>query len=205
MIIKSSTRRVVAGCLFVAALSLSQGAAVAQEAAAGAIASPVIAVVDVDQIMQDSSAAKGVRGQIEKFQQSFQEEMGAEENGLRTKQGELDGLRKTLPQEAFAEKVRAFDASVAEFQRKGALRRRAIDRSVGQAMGQIQEAMIEAVRVVAGVHGANIVLPRTQVMMFDEKMNITKEIIDAMNKKIPRVDVPTPKVEAESASAKKKP
>ncbi|HLN25852.1 MAG TPA: OmpH family outer membrane protein [Patescibacteria group bacterium] len=205
MIIKSSTRRIVAGCLFVAALSLSQGAAVAQEAAAGAIASPVIAVVDVEQIMQESSAAKGARGQVEKFQQSFQEEMGAEENALRTKQGELDGLRKTLSQEAFTEKVKAFDASVAEFQRKGALRRRAIDRSIGQAMGQINEAMIESIRTVAGAHGANVVLPRTQVMMFDEKMNITKEIIDSLNKKIPHVEVPTPKVEADSAASKKKP
>jgi hypothetical protein len=44
-----------------------------------------------------------------------------------------------------------------------------------------------------------MVLPRSQVVLFDDKMNLTKEIIAAMDKKLPHVDFPAPKVEVESA------
>jgi Skp family chaperone for outer membrane proteins len=200
------SRLLVCGGLVVAALGWSQAPAFAQTAGAGtqngtaaAIPAPVIAIVDVDQILQESIAAKGVRTQADKYQQTFQSEMSKEESTLRTTQQDIDQQRKTLSQDAFAEKARAFDASVAEFQRKGLARRRAFDKSFNTAMGQIQQAMLEATQQVAAVHGATMVLPRSQVVLFDDKMNITKEIIVAMDKKLPHVDFPAPKVEAETA------
>ena len=50
---------------------------------------------------------------------------------------------------------------------------------------------------VAQVHGANIILPRGQVVLFDDKMNLTKEIIALMDKALPAVDFPAPQIEAE--------
>lgn len=204
MISKFSTRRLAAGCLVAAALSFVQAPAQAQDAGGGgsALGTPLIAVVDVDLVMQDSSAAKGVRAQIDKFQQSFQDEMSKAEAGLRAKQQELDGERKSLSPEVFAEKVRAFDASVADFQRKGLLRRRALDKSYGVAMGQVQDAMVDTIRNVATARKANVVLPRAQVILFDDGMNISKEVIEALNKRLPHVDVPAPKVESDGGAKK---
>ncbi|MDR3436692.1 OmpH family outer membrane protein [Telmatospirillum sp.] len=175
------------------------GAAAGAAAGAG-IPAPVIAIVDVDQVFQEAAAARGVRTQAEKFQQTFQNEMSKEENSLRTTQQEIDQQRKTLSQEAFAEKARAFDASVAEFQKKGMARRRALDKSLNTAMGQVQQAMLAATQQVAASHGANVVLPRSQVVLFDDKMNITKEITAVIDKKLPHVEFPTPKVELEATA-----
>ncbi|WP_158240505.1 OmpH family outer membrane protein [Telmatospirillum siberiense] len=205
------SRLFVCGGLVAALVGVSQSPAFAQAADGGAAApapatapvaaampSPVIAIIDVDQILQESMAAKGVRGQADKYQQTFQNEMSKEEATLRSTQQDIDQQRKTLSQDAFAEKARAFDASVAEFQRKGLARRKAFDKSFNTAMGQVQQAMLEATQQIASRHGATVVLPRSQVVLFDDKMNITKEIIGAMDKKLPHVDFPAPKVEAES-------
>jgi Skp family chaperone for outer membrane proteins len=207
MLIKSGIR-LAAGCLVVAALSVSGRPLYAQtppqpqpQAAAASVAAPVSVVVDVDQVMRDSLAAKSARGQIEKFDQNFQAEGAKEESALRNRQKELEGLRSTLPQDQFMEKAREFDRSVAEYQRKSVMRRRALDRSGNAAMVQVQQAMVNAAGQVAVSHGANVVLARTQVLMFDEKMNVTKETIDILNKTLSHVDVPTPKPEAESDAA----
>jgi len=176
---------------------------------ANQISAPVIAVIDVEKIMQDSLAAKSVRNQIEHFQQVFQDDLGADEARLRAKQQELESLRKSSSSDpAVAEKARSLDAGVAEFQRKGMARRRALEKSAAQATNQISEAMNEVTRTVATNHGANIVIPQNQLILFDEKMNITKEIIDALNKALPKVDVPAPRVDGDAAAvgaaAKKK-
>ena len=209
MFVSSMSRFFVYGGLVAAVMVASQSPAFAQAAGAGgvgtavatpaAIPTPVIAIIDVDQILQETLAAKGVRAQADKYQQTFQSEMSKEEAALRTTQQDIDQQRKTLSQDAFAEKARAFDANVAEFQRKGLARRRAFDKSFNTAMSQVQQGMLEATQQVATNHGATMVLPRSQVVLFDDKMNLTKEIIAAMDKKLPHVDFPAPKVEVESA------
>jgi Skp family chaperone for outer membrane proteins len=218
MFVSSMSRLFVYGGLVAGMVAFSQAPVFAQAAGGGgapapaaaapaAIPTPVIAIIDVDQILQESIAAKGVRAQADKYQQTFQSEMTKEEATLRSTQQDIDQQRKTLSQDAFAEKARAFDASVAEFQRKGLARRRAFDKSFNTAMGQVQQGMLEATQLVATSHGATMVLPRSQVVLFDDKMNLTKEIIAAMDRKVSHVDFPAPKVEAESdapaASGKK--
>ncbi len=166
---------------------------------AAALPAPVIVVVDVDQILQESVAAKSVRSQADKYQQSFQDETSKEETRLRATQQEIEQQRKTLSPEAFAEKARAFENSFGDYQRKVNARRQAFSKSVSIAMGHVQQAMLEATQQVTVARGANIVLPRTQVMLFDDKMNATKDIIAVMDKKLTHVDFPAPKVEPEAA------
>ncbi len=218
---KSGIRGLVAGGLCCALLLFHAASADAQEKAGpapgpapgAAVPPPVIGVVDVDQILQESAAAKSVRSQADKYQQTFQQEISKEEATLRATQQELEAEQqhRTLTQEAFAEKARAFEASAADFQRKGMARRRAFDKSVSAAMGQVQKAMLEASQQVAQAHGVTVLLPRNQVLLFDDKMNITKEIVAVMDKKLTHVDFPPPKVEAEMApgaqggNTKKKP
>jgi Skp family chaperone for outer membrane proteins len=174
-----------------------------------AIPGPVIGVVDVDEIMQDASAAKAVRAQAAKFRQDFQSQGTAEEAGLRLQQQAIEQERKTLSPQELADKARAFDASVAEYQKRELARRRAFEKSFNAAMSKVQQAMFEATRQAAMSHGANVILPRGQVLLFDDKMNMTKEIIALMDKALPTADFPPPVLEGETptpppASAKKK-
>jgi outer membrane protein len=161
---------------------------------------PVIAIIDVDKIQAESLAAKAVRTQAEKYREEFQQAGQAEEAALRAQQQAIEQQRKNnaLSPDALAEKARAFDASVADYQRKVAARRRGFEKSYGTAMGKVQQAMIDATGKAAQAHGANVILPRGQVVLFDDKMNLTKEIIAQMDKDLPTVDFPVPQIEGEA-------
>jgi Skp family chaperone for outer membrane proteins len=161
---------------------------------------PVIGIIDVDQVQLEAVAAKAVRTQADKYRQEFQQQGQAEEAALRLQQQTIEQQRKSnaLSPDALAEKARAFDASVAEYQRKELARRRAFEKSFNTAMAKVQKAMIDATDKAATAHGANIVLPRGQVVLFDPKMNLTSEIIALMDKELPTVDFPAPQIEAET-------
>jgi len=166
---------------------------------ATSVPTPVIGVVDIDEIQRDTLASKALLVQLNKYRQEFQQESVAEDKALRATKQEIEQQSKTLQPEVLAEKARAFDLSVAEFQRKDQARRQALEKSFNQAMGKIQQAMFEATRKVATEHGANIILPRGQVLLFDDKMNMTKEIIALMDKALPTVDFPTPQIVPDQA------
>jgi Skp family chaperone for outer membrane proteins len=164
------------------------------------IPAPVIGVVDVDEIMQESLAGKAVREQASKYRQQFQSQGAAEENALRATQQAIEQERKTLAPAALSERVHAFDASVAEYQRKDLARRRAYEKSFNSAMSRVQLAMNNALAQYAETHGINIVLPNGQVLLFDKKMGITKDIIALMDKAQPTVDFPPPQLEQDPAA-----
>ena len=161
---------------------------------------PVIAIIDVDEVQLDALAAKAVRTQADKYRQEFQQADAAEEAALRAQKQSIEQQAKgnTLSQDALAEKARAFDSSVADYQRKEAARRRAFEKSYNIAMGKVQKAMIDATGKAAQAHGANVVLPRGQVVLFAPEMNLTKEIVAFMDKDLPAVDFPAPQIEGDT-------
>lgn len=161
---------------------------------------PVIAIIDVDQVQLEALAAKAVRTQADKYRQDFQQQGVAEEAALRTQQQAIELQRKNnaLSPDALAEKARAFDSSVADYQRILQARRRAFEKSYNTAMAKVQQAMVDATAKAAQAHGANVILPRGQVVLFDDKMNLTKEIVALMDKALPVVDFPAPQIEAET-------
>lgn len=161
---------------------------------------PVIGIIDVDKIQTESLAAKAVRTQADKYRQEFQQAGQTEEAALRAQQQAIEQQRKNnaLSPDALADKARSFDSSVADYQRKGLARRRAFEKSYGTAMAKVQQAMIDATGKAAQAHGANVILPRGQVVLFDDKMDLTKEIIAQMDKDLPTVDFPAPQIEGEA-------
>jgi len=161
---------------------------------------PVIAIIDVDQVQIEALAAKAVRAQADKYRQEFQQQGATEENALRTQKQSIEQQAKSnaLAPDALAEKARAFEASVADYQRREQARHRAFEKSYNTAMSKVQQAMYEATGKAAQAHGANIILPRGQVVLFDDKMNLTKEIIGLMDKALPTVDFPAPQIEVEA-------
>lgn len=172
--------------------------------AKGALMAPIIAVLDVDMVMGQSLAAKSVNAQREKWQKTYQGELSSQESSLNETRQKLASERASMKPEEFQDKARAFEQSASEFERKVMIRRRALDKASAIAMGQVERAMLETTAQVAGTHNVNVVLPRTQVILFADAMNISKEVIDALNKKLPKVDMPAPVLEGENGAADQK-
>lgn len=159
---------------------------------------PIVAIVDIDRIMAESAATKSINAQAERYRKSFTEQDGKEEATLHATQQSLEQQRKSLSQEVFAEKLREFDRQVAEVQRMELKRSRAYDRSFNTAMAKVQETMIQAAREVAQAHNANVVVVKRAVLFYDDRMDITAEIIALMNRKLPTTEFPPPKIEADA-------
>lgn len=175
----------------------------AQNATAGAKpstlpANPYFAVVDIDRIMRECAAAKSVHAQAEKYAKTMEDERNKEAQSLRSTQQSLEQQRAGMSQDAFSQKAQAFDHHAVEVQNMWAKRGQALDRSFNTAMSKVNQVMIEATREVAQTRGANVVLVKQMVLFFDDRMDITNEIISVMNRKLPTTEFPAPKVEAEA-------
>lgn len=173
---------------FVAAAFLLGVSGVAY-AAPAKVPAPQIAVLDVQLIMRDSTAAAGVRSQMEKFQQQFQTEIGAQENALRQADQDLAQKKAVLSQEAFQQQAQEFQKKVTALGELVQKRKKQLDDAYGGSMKQIQDALMDVVQAQMRESGVNVVLPRSMVVDVSKDMDITQETLKRLNQKLPSVKV----------------
>lgn len=154
---------------------------------------PVIAVIDVQKIMQESNASKGITKSFESLRDSYQKEISALEDKLRKNEDELRKQQTVLSPEALANKRRDFEKQVADVQKTVQTRKRALETSLNEAMAVVHKTMVEVVADISRERGANLVLARQQFVLVDTQLDVTDAVMERVNKKLPQVALNVPK------------
>lgn len=154
---------------------------------------PVIAVIDVQKIMQESNASKGITKSFESLRDSYQKEISALEDKLRKNEDELRKQQTVLSPEALANKRRDFEKQVADVQKTVQNRKRALETSLNEAMAVVHKTMVEVVADISRERGANLVLARQQFVLVDTQLDVTDAVMERVNKKLPQVALNVPK------------
>ncbi|MAF94286.1 MAG: hypothetical protein CMM60_00760 [Rhodospirillaceae bacterium] len=151
-----------------------------------------IAVIDVQKILIDALAVKNIRQQITKYGTSFEEEIEKDRKEIRTANQELARQRTILSPEAFAEKRRKFEQRVVEVQRLVQQRRRELDKSRNEAMMVVNKSYTEIVWKIANELNLAVILRKSQTAYAIPTLDITKEVLTRLDKKLPTVKVSNP-------------
>jgi outer membrane protein len=156
------------------------------------LATPIVAIVDEQKVLQSSTAVQAINKQLDAQRQKYQAEIAGEESALHTEEQALGKERASLTEQAFAEKGRAFQKKVATFERKVQARRRSLDKALSDAMDTVRTNLRAATKSAAEQRKANLVLIKQQVWMNDASLEITDTIIAELNKRLPSVAVVIP-------------
>ena len=181
-----------AASVAVAGVMVTAPAAFAEEKKTD-LKAPVIAVVDVQKIMQESNASKGVSKSFESLRETYQKEISSLEDKLRKSEEELRKQQTVLAPDALAAKRRDFEKQVGEVQKTVQNRKRALENALNEAMAVVHKSMVEIVADVARERGANLVLARQQFVLVDTQLDVTDTVMERVNKKLPQVALNVPK------------
>jgi outer membrane protein len=187
--------------LFAALLVALPGSVFAAEVPPAKLPSPIIAIVDVQRILQESLAAKSVQKQLEDQRRKFQDEIEGEENDLRSAEQDLSKQRDKLAAQAYADHEQQLRQRFSTVENHVQERRRVLDQSFSDSMNTVRTALLEVVDKAAREHGANIVIVKQQALWTDQPLDITDEVLKRLDKKLPQVTVVAPTETLSPASA----
>ena len=175
--------------------------AAAPAAALPAAAGVNVLVVDVQSLLQNSKAAKTVHSQIEQKRLEYTKEISHEEEVLRAERDSLQRQEATLSPEALNKKGREFQEKVNDLDRSVQAKRQALEKSNNDALSKIQAAMLRIIADIAKQRRANLVLQRTDLVLFDRSFDVTDEVMQKLDEELPVVNVSfaTPAYTAPSA------
>ncbi len=159
----------------------------------GAEAATTLAIVDIQLLLQVSTAAQSIQRQLDEQRAQLQRELAAQEEKVRTSEQELARLRQTLTPEQFDEKRRDFERQVAETRRLIQERTRTLDTAFGSARETLFNTIAQLVQEVAAERGVTMVLPRQGVLVLrDPSLDITDSVLRRLNQRLPQVSVALP-------------
>ena len=173
---------------FMYALLVSASFAVASPAFAEA-AKPVIAVVNIQQVMKDSTAAKTVREQLESKQKSFQAEITKKEEALKKEDQDLSKQKSVLAKDAFEKKVTDFRVKATGVQKDVQSKKAQLDSAFEHSLNDIQQVVTEIIADLSKEKGFSIAVPTSQILYADKSLDISADVLDRLNKKLPKLDV----------------
>lgn len=165
---------------------LFSGAASAQSESAKPC---VVAIVDVQRLLQEATAAKSVQQQLENRRAGFQTEVAAEEAELRKAEQKLAHMRETAKAQEYAEEEQKLRQRFLDVERRVQARRKALDQAFTDSMNAVKEGIVNVVSAVAKERGVNLAIVKQQVIWNDGAIDITNEVLARFNKAMPNLQV----------------
>ena len=148
-----------------------------------------IAIVNIQQIMHESTAAKSVRDALESKQKSYQTELSKKDDELRKEEQALSKQKGVLSKDAFEKKANDFRKKATDIQKEVQSKKAALDGGFERALAEIQKVVTDIIADMAKEKGFVVALPTSQVLYFDNKLDITNDVLAALNKKLTKLDV----------------
>ena len=148
-----------------------------------------IMVVDIQTLLQKSKAAQMVRQQIEEKRTQYTKEIAATEQRLNKEKETLQREQARLSPAALNERETKFQKELSAFKANYKGKVQALQESSSQAFRKIQQAMLRIIAKYAKNRKANIVFPRSELLLFDKSFDVTDEVLNDLNKEMPALTV----------------
>lgn len=155
-----------------------------------------IAVVRMDEIQNTATALKNLRAQKEKYVESLRDELTRDQKALEKEKAEIEKSQDVLSREALQRRIVDYQNKVTKLQRDLTERAQAIEISYQKALNEVQKKHLDP--VVEGV-----IAKKKLSLVIDGRMartganianlDITDELIKALDKKVSKVKMETPK------------
>jgi Skp family chaperone for outer membrane proteins len=154
------------------------------------------AVIRMDAIQMEAKALKDLRDQKESYESKLRDELTKEQKTLEKEKAEIEKSQDVLSREALQRRVAEYQNRVTRLQRNLTERAQAIETSFQHALNDIQvkhlDPLIEG--IIAKKNLSLVIDGRfARIGQGSANLDITEDIITALDKKISRIKMETPK------------
>lgn len=149
----------------------------------------IFGVVDMQKVLHETKAAKGIFDEIESRRKEYQSQISKEEDTLRAAEKDILKQKDTLSKDDFDKKRKEFEKRVLDGQQMVQDHKQTLDRVFNESMAKLREQAAEIVAGVAKERGYSAVFTQDSVMLSVPEMDMTDDVVKRMNDKVGQIKV----------------
>lgn len=148
-----------------------------------------IAIVDVQTILDNSSAMNSIKISVENMSKELENEFKTTEEVLKKEESEIIATKSFCTEEEFTSKIVEFNKKVTNFQKIFQEKKQKLEQSHSEAVSKVNSVALEIIKNISITENYDVVLPNTQVLFANQKLDITNLIISKLNEQITTVNI----------------
>ncbi len=148
-----------------------------------------IAVVNYARIESDSAVTKSITQQIQKKQEELQKEVQVIQTDVQAKVEDLEKSASVLTAKALEQKKANLQKELLQTDEQLKAKAQKLENIKNKTLLDLNEQIKDIVAEIAKKQGYDFVLSEGSAVYFDDKYDITDDVLKALNKKIPSVKI----------------
>lgn len=148
-----------------------------------------IAVLDVEKIVKESKAMRDIQKRVTKKQKSYQKEVNKKQKSLEAEQKKLEGKKKVLSAKAFAKEMKKFEKKIEKLKTLVDKRQSSLKKASVDGMAKVNDKIKVIISELSEEEDIDLIVPAGQTLFYKDNLDISKEVLKRLNKKITRVKV----------------
>jgi Skp family chaperone for outer membrane proteins len=139
------------------------------------------------QVLRRAAAAKSIRLAMDAKRKEFEAEISTERKIIQAAEQNLRKQSTILSPEAINEKRRELENNISDFRRKAEQRRGTLNRAFTGATRILRNEMAKVLAALMKERKITITLARKAVLVFDQRLNVTDEVLRRLDKSLPTI------------------
>lgn len=150
-----------------------------------------VAVIDLDEILKNSTVMSKVNKTLENEKAGIEKKLKAEEEKLAEEKNSLESQVKTLSQEVAQQKVLEFQQKILAFQQKVKQNETDLQKKYMDSVIEVTEAIKNIVKEMKNEkdskYSFDVVLPLSSTIYAESNLDISAEVLSRLNKQLKTV------------------
>lgn len=148
-----------------------------------------IAVVDITKVMDSSTAVQKGKVEVKSQHKKYQNDVSSKQQALKKEEAALVQQVSVLSNEDMNEKKKQFMDEVNNAHKEVQQNKIKLDTANRDMLIEVQVVIREVVAEMAEEKGLEIVLPMEPMIFSSSNLDITNEVIERLNKKLPSLEL----------------
>ena len=163
-----------------------------------------VGVIDIQAILRDSKAAQSLREQVDKETRKYRDQWVKRRDRIKDMQQDLERQRGLLSQDAFDKKYREWEKEATAFNREVKGREDELTLASNEALSLLNEDLLKIIQQLKLKSNINLVVGRSQILIMDDKMDLTPHALQALDKARPKIALDIAKASERLKEAREK-
>ena len=142
-----------------------------------------IRFININYIVNNSDAGKVLNNLIEKKNKKFTDELNKIGKSLEEKKNKIISQKNILKKEEFEKLIKEYDVEVKNFNEKRKKKTNELSNFTSKSKKKIIDLLNPLIKNYLQKESIQILLQKEKIIFGDEKLDITKEILDSFNNK----------------------
>lgn len=149
----------------------------------------MIAVVDMQEILNKSDAAKNILDQGKAQREKLAKEIKAIEDSLKKDEADVIKKKDTVKPEEFATMRKDFEKKLIDARAKVQAKRKSTDDAFNKGINELRDNVMAVVTAISTEKKIQLIITKQNVVIGDKNLDITNDVMTKLNARIKAIKI----------------